>query len=109
MTQLDFTKPLALESDPFTLFPGPFIGPDRDGEIAAMVDGWIQWWDTTGKAKGSTKDYGQLVSLKVKVKEPKWLKGVAEYFPHEDDVWGQSGPRRRLLTGTGGRRLRPSR
>ena len=99
MTELDFTKPLAFASDPYTVFPGPFIGPDVDGDYAAIHDGEVKFWEPHGKAYG--KDH--LVPLQVQAEAPpKWLQGVAEHFDatsNVDYVWGAIWPSQEEASG----------
>ena len=87
MTKLDFTKPLAFASDPHTMFSGPFIGPDEDGDYAAILRGTAHWWKPHGECyNGSDED--NLVPFAEKPKA--YLKGVATYYPEhlQEDKWG---------------------
>lgn len=66
MTPLDFTQPLALRSDPFTRFKGPFIGPNDGGWYMALYKGGFRVWALTGRYSDTFESNTDLIPLQVR-------------------------------------------
>ena len=65
MTTIDFTKPLALRSDPYTQFKGPLIGPDDGGWYTALHHGRFRFWPRTGRYNPNFESNADLIPLQV--------------------------------------------
>lgn len=66
MTNIDFTQPLALRSDPYTQVKGPFIGPDSVGIRYAIMGGALRSWLSTGALFINGESPNDIIPLQVR-------------------------------------------